>query len=78
MDKKTKDLNLLMMYLNGWEEESRNEPGCKILRVWKSYPFDIINELERENLIRQYHKSLIITKEGQSKAAGLINKYLRV
>jgi hypothetical protein len=77
MDKKTKDLNLLIMYLNGWEEESRNEPGGRIFRVWRGYPFDILNALERENLIRQYAKSMIITKEGQSKAEGLKHQYLR-
>ncbi len=77
MDLKTKELNLLIMYLNGWEEDSRKEPGGKVFRAWKNYPFDILNELEKENLIRQYPKSVIITNEGKSKAEGLKHQYLK-
>jgi hypothetical protein len=77
MDNKKKDLNLIMMYLNGWEEESRIEPGGKVLRAWKGYPFDVINALEKEKMIRQYDKSLIITKEGISRAEGLKHQYLK-
>ncbi|MDQ1354306.1 MAG: Transposase [Acidobacteriota bacterium] len=78
MNLKTKDLNLIMIYLNGWEEESRKDPGGKVFRAWKNYPFDVLNELERENMIRQYPKSLIVTKEGKTKAEGLMHQYLKV
>ena len=63
MDSKVKDLNLLLLYLTGWEEESRKEPGEKVLRSWKGYLFEILNELERENMILQYNntKSVILT-----------------
>lgn len=77
MNKETKDFNLLLMFLNSWEEESRTEPGGKIFRVWKNYPFEVLNELERENFIRQYPKSVIITKEGLNKALGLRHQYIR-
>lgn len=76
LDQEMTDLNLLIIYLNGWMEDSRKEPGGKVFRAWKNYPFDILNELEKSGLIRQYPKSLIVTKEGQSKAQGLRHKYL--
>lgn len=77
MNLKTKELNLIIIYLNGWEEDSRREPGGKVLRAWKGYPFDVLNELEKEKMIRQYDKSLVITKEGISKAEGLMHQYLK-
>jgi len=76
MDTRVKDLNLLLIYLSGWEEDSTRKPGSKIFRAWKGYLFDILNELERENLIRQFTKSLILTDEGKSKAEGLKQKFL--
>lgn len=76
MNKEIMELNLLLIYLNGWVEDSRREPGAKVFRAWENYPFDILNELEKENLIRQYPKSVVVTKEGQSKALGLKHKYL--
>ena len=70
------ELNLLIMYINGWEEDSRREPGGKAFRVWIGYPFDILNELERLGLIRQFAKSVIITSEGISRAKALKQQYL--
>ena len=77
MNKESKDFNLLLLYLNSWEEDSRAESGGKIFRAWKNYPYEVLNELERENLIRQYPKSVIITKEGLSKALGLKRQLIR-
>ncbi len=48
----------------------------KVFRAWKGYLFDIINELERENLIKQFRKSMILTDEGIAKAKGLKEKYI--
>jgi len=76
MDTRVKDLNLLLIYLTGWEEDSTRQPGKKVFRAWKGYLFDILNELERENLIRQFPKSLILTEEGKKKAEGLKQKFL--
>lgn len=76
IDQKVTDLNMILIYLNGWEEDSRKEPGGKVFRAWKNYPFDILNELERRNLIRQYPKSIIVTREGKTVAQGLMHKYL--
>jgi hypothetical protein len=78
MDKKSKDLNLLILYQNSWQEESKKDPNDMVTRAWKNYPFDILNELERENLIRQYEKSVIITKEGQAKIQALLQQYFRI
>jgi len=33
--KKLADLSLLLLFLSGWEEESRQFPGEKIFRAWK-------------------------------------------
>ncbi|MDQ1352366.1 MAG: Transposase [Acidobacteriota bacterium] len=75
IDQKVSDLNMILIYLNGWEEQSRKVPGGKVFRAWKNYPFDILNELERQNLIRQYPKSIIVTREGQMKAEELLHRY---
>lgn len=77
MDPKVKELHLLLIYLTGWEEDSRKDVGGKVLRAWKGYLFEILDELEDENLIRQFTQSLILTKEGKLKAEGLKRKYLR-
>jgi hypothetical protein len=70
MDQKIKDLNLLLLVLSGWEEESRQVPGEKIMRSWKGYLFEVLNELEEDKLIQQFKntKSVIITPEGLRKA----------
>lgn len=76
MDPKVKDVTLLLLYLTGWEEDSRKEVGATVLRSWKGHVFELLDELEDENLIRQFPKSLILTKEGKLKAEGLKRKYL--
>ena len=76
MDPGVKDVTLLLIYLTSWEEDSRKKLGAKVSRSWKGYNFEIIDELDEENLIRQFPKSLILTKEGRLKAEGLKRKYL--
>ena len=76
MDERLKEIHLLLIYLSGWYEDSTRVPGKKVFRAWKGYLFDILNELERDSLIRQYRKSLILTDEGLKKAKGLKEKYL--
>jgi hypothetical protein len=81
MDQRIKDLHLLLMYLTGWEEDKKNEPGGKIFRAWKGYLFEILDDLEEQKLIRQFRtansKSLILTEEGKQKAEGLKQRYLQ-
>ena len=78
MDQKIKDLNLLLLYLSGWEEDSRMEPGTKVIRAWKGYLFEVLNELQDEDYLFQIKdgKSLILKEEGIKKAKELKEKYL--
>jgi len=72
------ELNLLLIYLTGWEEDKKNSPGQKVFRAWKGYRFEILNELEKQRLIYQIPggKSLILTDEGKKKVEQLKHKYL--
>ncbi len=78
MEQKVKDLNLLLLFLSGWEEESRQEPGEKVFRSWKGYLFEALNELEEERLIRQFKntKSVVILPEGIKRARDLKSKFI--
>jgi hypothetical protein len=77
MDEQIKELNLLVLYLSGWEEESRKASGQKIFRSWKGYLFDIINEFEEKELIKQNRKSksVIFTDKGKRKAEEIKKKF---
>jgi len=77
MDERIKELNLLVLYLSGWEEDSRKKPGQKIFRSWKGYPFEILNEFEEKELITQNRKSksIVFTVKGKSKAEAIKRKY---
>ena len=78
MEQKIKDLNLLLLYLSGWEEDSRNSPGEKVFRSWKGYLFEVLNEMEEEDLIKQFRntKSVVLTEKGIEKAEQLKEKIL--
>jgi hypothetical protein len=76
MDPKVKEVTLLLIYLTSWPEDSRKELGKKVLRAWKGYEFELLDEMEDDNLIRQFPKSLTLTAEGKLKAEGLKRKYL--
>lgn len=73
MEKMIQELCLLLMFLTGWEEESRQKPGEKIFRAWKGYLFETLNKLADEKLIVQFanHKSLILTEAGKQRARQL-------
>lgn len=78
LEQHIKDLNLLLMYLTGWEEESRKDPEKKVFRSWKGYLFEVLNDLEDDEFILQYRntKSVIIPEEGITKAKALKKEYL--
>ena len=78
MDEKIKELNLLLLYLAGWEEDSTKEPGKKVYRSWKGYLFEVLNELQDDEMIYQFKngKSVIILDDGLKKAEKLKEKYL--
>lgn len=77
MDEKFKELNLLLLYLSGWEEDSKKDPGEKIYMTWKGYPFKILNEMEEEDLIVQFRNKqlLILTEKGIEEAKKIKDTY---
>lgn len=77
MEKRILDLNLLLMYLSGWEEESRKNPGEKFYRAWKGFLFTTLNTLADEKLIIQSKdtKSVILTEAGKQKAKQLQSQF---
>ncbi len=80
MEEKIKDLNLLLMFLTGWEEDSRKNPGEKVFRAWKGYLFETMNKLADDKLIIQFQntKSVMLTDAGKQKAEQLKKQYLHI
>ena len=78
MDQNLKDLNLLLLFLSGWEEEHGDQNGEKVFRSWKGYLFEALNELESEKMIYQPRnmKSVIILPEGIKRATAIKGKFL--
>ena len=79
MEKKIQELCLLLMFLTGWEEDSRQKPGEKIFRAWKGYLFEVLNRLADEKLIVQYAntKSVTLTEAGKQRALQLKEQLFR-
>lgn len=75
MEEKIKELSLLLLYLTSWKE---NDLPGEMKRSWKGYPFDILNELTDEDLLRgsTRSKSVYLTEDGIKKAEELMIKYL--
>ena len=74
MDNIRKDLTLMLLYLNSWEE---GEPGYKYRRSWKGYDFDDLNALAGDDLIidSRRSKSVALSTDGEEKALALLGKY---
>ncbi|MCA0385285.1 MAG: DUF6429 family protein [Firmicutes bacterium] len=71
-----KELTMMLMYLTRFNERSAIETVLEM--TWKGYDFDIINELDKENYIRQgshRSKSVAITEEGMKLSRELLSKY---
>lgn len=69
----TKDLSLILMYLLSSEVSDE-----ELLKTWKKYDYNIINDLSAENLVINMSRrtqSLYLTDEGIKKAKSLIKKY---
>lgn len=69
----TKDLSLILMYLLSFEVSDE-----ELLKTWKKYDYNIINDLSAENLVINMSRrtqSLYLTDEGIKKAKSLIKKY---
>ena len=78
MEEKIKDLSLMLMFLTGWEEDSRKNPGEKAFCSWKGYSFKALNALADEKLIIQFKdkKLVILTETGRQVAEKLKAQYL--
>ncbi|MEO1816089.1 MAG: DUF6429 family protein [Acetobacterium sp.] len=71
-----KELTMVLMYLTRFNESDRF--GSSLDITWKGYDFNIINELDDEDYIRQgkhRSKSVAITEEGLKLSQSLLNKY---
>ncbi|QUW21417.1 transposase [Sporosarcina sp. Marseille-Q4063] len=74
MEEKIKELTLLMLHLTSWIE---SDDFHKMPRSWKGYPFEMLNELSDEDLIRdsKRSKSVYLTEAGVKEAEALVEKY---
>lgn len=72
-----KELTMVLMYLSRFIENDHFSPGINMPRAWKGYDFDVINELDKDDYIRQgkRSKSVAITEEGEKLAQELMRKY---
>ncbi|MEK5392930.1 DUF6429 family protein [Margalitia sp. FSL K6-0131] len=75
MEEKIKELTLLLLYLTSWKE---NDLPGEMRRSWKGYPFEVLNELLDEDLIRgsMRSKSVYLTEAGIKEAEELVRKYV--
>ena len=74
--KAVKELTMMLMYLTRFNESDRFGTNPDI--TWKGYDFNVINELDEEDYIRQgshRSKSVAITEEGIKLSQSLLNKY---
>jgi hypothetical protein len=78
MEEKIKELSLMLMFLTGWEEDSRQSPGEKVFCSWKGYSFKALNMLADEKQIIQFKdkKLVILTDAGRQAAEKLKKQYL--
>ena len=74
INKRVKDLTLMLLYLTSWEEK---ESGFECRRSWKGYDFDILNELSEEELISdsKRSKSVYLKENGIRLAKELLKEY---
>lgn len=86
MEKNIEELTLLLMYLTSWKEEclyyDENDNLNKDIfkNAWKSYSFDVINELTNKGYLfpsKDKNKAVTLTKEGEELAKKLKEKYLK-
>ncbi len=76
-EKAVEELTLALMYLNRFTQE-KSYSSDEDFFAWKGYDFDVINELDDKDLIRQSsrrRKSVYITEQGVEKAKAILEKY---
>jgi hypothetical protein len=79
IDAKTamEELSMMLIYLSHFTERDRFA-NSDDKYAWKGYDFDILNQLDNKDYIRQgshRSKSMYITKKGEAKAKELMQKY---
>jgi len=75
-EKAVKELTMLLMYLTRFNEKEHF--GSSLDIAWKGYDFDVIDELDKEDYIRQgshRSKSVAITDGGMKLSRELLAKY---
>jgi ribosomal protein S19E (S16A) len=77
INERLNELNLLLIFLSGWEEESRKS-SQKVFKAWKGYLHEVLDELEARGLVLQNKTTnlLILTEKGKRRAKQLKNKYI--
>lgn len=70
------EITLLSLYLTSWKKK---DIFGKMTRSWKGYPFEILDELTDEDLIRgsKKSKSVYLTVAGMKEAEELLKKYMK-
>ncbi|NBH73456.1 transposase [Clostridiaceae bacterium] len=74
-----RELTLILLYLSRFAQGEKFD-GAKDFYAWKGYDFDILNELDDKDYIRQGNhpsrsKSVYITESGMEQARELLTKY---
>ena len=74
-----KELTMMLIYLSRFCEREKFAEA-KHFYAWKGYDFDILNELDDADYIRQGNhpsrsKSVYITESGMEQARELLSKY---
>lgn len=74
-----KELTMLLMYLSRFTQREKFSEATNFY-AWKGYDFDVINQLDEEDYIRQgsrpsRSKSVYITEDGKAMAKELLKKY---
>ena len=66
------DLTLVLAYLSSWTEQRDAMP-----RFWKSFDFDVLNQLADEGLISDSRraKSAYLTEDGLERARQILVEY---
>ena len=73
-----RELTMMLIYLSRFTEGRFS--SAEDFFAWKGYDFDVLNELDDQDLIRQgshpsRSKSVYITEDGMEKARQLLRKY---
>ncbi len=65
---KVYDMNLLTMFLNSWDEESRTVPGLVVKRTSIKFLDEVVDELVSQDYIAVEKDFIIFNTEGERRA----------